>query len=770
MKTIFTSLFLFVSILIFSQCESVLIDRTAWQILDFSSEEATGEGTNNGQALHAIDGNEDTFWHSRWQNFTNEYPHYLSIDMGANYDVNGISVRSRSDSPNNKVKEYELFLSLDGENWEPLQSAGNFQYPNINEPGETATIAFGAVTARYFKLVIHSNYNDNVHCAISEIQAFEISGDGCAATGQNNQILVFDQIPQHYANDAPFTLYATSNTDSPILFEIISGPATVNGNSLVLTGEGGTVTVRAYQAESAMYYEAEAIQTFEVIDLTEINPQIQTRLTENYPIEMPELYAYKLTANAEIAEEEALSVESMEFWVNGEQIEAVRANNSWFAWWTPANYGNHTIEIRALASNGNQASETYTINVTNEIATRDVVTLQNAVIDWGSFGSQWFYGTYEMPQFTGAYEEIIAEFNVTCPDVAGGCDDWDRLAYLQIKNPDGEWVELIRYLTPYGVACGHELDVTDYASLLQGKVDFRMFIDTWGTGGWEMELILHYNEGTPDFVYSEIEEVWHGTYNFGDPANLQPVPQAQIDMPENTEEAVFRVVTTGHGWGANNTSNAAEFYYANHHFQVNGTNTFTQDMRVDCNPNPDGCTGQMGTWYYDRAGWCPGTIAKPYVYNITPLIESPYTFDYEFQTNYMDFCHPNNPDCVSGITCSDCNDGYNPHYRIAAYNVYKGNSPLGTLGVREIEEIPINKLTVYPNPSNGIFRVELAEEMQDAILQIYNPYGVSLKKYAFNNKAALENYTFNVSDLTSGIYFIKIYNEKQMASSKILIK
>ncbi|MDO5656219.1 MAG: discoidin domain-containing protein [Flavobacteriaceae bacterium] len=770
MKSILSFLSFWLMIVASAQCSSIEIERSAWSILEFSTQEQFGEGPNNGRAIHTIDGNNNTHWHSRWQNFTNQYPHFITIDMGQNYAMNGLSVTSRFDTSNSKVKQYELFLSTDGTDWEPVQSAGNFVYPLINATGQTAEISFGAITARYFKLVIHSNYDDNVHCAVSEIRAFQIDGTGCTATGQNNQILVFDEIPQHYSTDEPFALQASSNTSQPIIFELISGPASVSGSTVSLTGQGGTVTIKASQAANDTYYAAEAFQSFDVIDLSTISPQIQTRLTENYPIEMPQLYAYKLTANANIAEEEALSVISLQFIVNGELIETREANNSYYAWWTPTTYGMHDIQILATASNGNISTENYQINVTSEVATREVVTLQNAVIDWGTQGSQWFYGTYEMPQFTGAYEQIMAEFNVTCPSVPGGCDDWDRLGYLQIKNPDGEWVELIRYITPYGVACSHELDVTDFASLLQGKVEFRMYIDTWGTGGWQMELILHYLEGTPEFIYSEIEEVWHGTYNFGDMANLQPVPQAQILAPEGTESAGFRVVTTGHGWGANNTGNAAEFYHAIHRFKVNEANTFTQNMRVRCNPNPDGCTGQMGTWQYDRAGWCPGTIAKPYLYDTTPYIQNEYSFDYEFQTSYRDYCHPNNPNCVSGQTCADCNDGYNPHYRIAAYNVFKGNNPLGTLSTREINNIKENKLSVFPNPSQGIFRMQLAEEMENAIVQIYTPQGISLKKYSFKNKEELHQYTFDVSELPAGIYFIKIYNIKQMETSKLLIK
>lgn len=770
MKLLYTFTLILIHLSFYAQCDSEMINRDNWSVHSFDTEESNGEGPNNGRASDCIDGNINTFWHTRWQNYTSEFPHFIAIDMGETYPINGISMSSRNDSSNNKPKGFELFLSSDGENWTALQAAGDLMYPNVNGNGQTAEFSFGAVNARYFKLVFHSNYSNDNHIVISELYATRITGDGCDATGQLNQILTMNEIPSHYSTDEPFTLEASSNTETPIQYEIVSGPATVNENQVSLTGDGGMVTVRAFQAENETYYEAEAIREFNVINLSTINPEIITNLSESYPIEMPELYAYKLSARGTIDEGETLSVDDIEFWVNGEMLSSEDSDNASYAWWTPSNYGTHQIDIKAIASNGNTHTESFNINVTNEINSRDVITLQNAVIDWGSTGSQWFYGTYTMPQSVGAYNQIMGEFNVTCPNVAGGCDDWDRLGYLQIKNPEGQWVELIRYITPYGVACDHELDLTDYASLLQGEVEFRMYIETWGTGGWEMELILHYNEGTPDYRYTEVEELWQGTYNFGDYSNLQPIPQANIEAPENTEEATFRVVTTGHGWGNNNTSNAAEFYYAVHHFNVNGNNTFEQDMEVDCNPNPDGCTGQQGTWYYNRAGWCPGTIAKVYEYDITPHISSPYTFDYEFQTSYIDYCHPNNPDCVTGSTCNNCNDGYNPHYRIGAYNIYKGNSPLGNLSTQDFVNQTENKLTVHPNPSHGFFRVSLDQEMKNAMLQIFTAEGASLKKYSFKNRDELNNFTFNVSDLETGIYFIRIYNEKQMASAKLIIK
>ncbi len=58
------------------------LDKSNWSIIDFSSEEAVGEGANNGHAIHLIDGELATFWHSRWRGGAAQYPHHVTIDLG----------------------------------------------------------------------------------------------------------------------------------------------------------------------------------------------------------------------------------------------------------------------------------------------------------------------------------------------------------------------------------------------------------------------------------------------------------------------------------------------------------------------------------------------------------------------------------------------------------------------------------------------------------------------------------------------------------------
>src|SRR5690606_21092915 len=118
-------------------------------------------------------------------------------------------------------------------------------------------------------------------------------------------------------------------------------------------------------------------------------------------------------------------------------------------------------------------------------------------------------------------------------------------------------------------------------------------------------------------------------------------------------------------------------------------------------PNPDDCSPQNGSWTYHRAGWCPGAIAQPYEYDLTSLLNgSPLDLSYIFDEDYADFCHPNNPNCVSGQTCPNCNDGYNPFYRVGAYVISRSNST-SVVSVPSVAQKVENGITIGPNPASG---------------------------------------------------------------------
>lgn len=772
MKSTLPLLFLLSApVLSMGQCDTVAIAKTGWSITYVDSEEIIGEGVDNGHAADCIDSDSLTFWHTQWQNASPGFPHEIQLDLGAVHALNGVSLLSRNATAAGKAKNHELYLSLDGTDWGTVQSAGDFTYADLSDGAQRGSAYFGAVDARYVRLVVNSGYSGGPYLMVAELDLFEYAGSGCVPTGQVNQITSIDPIADQSSTTPAFALSGSASSGLPVTFSVLSGPASIAGSLLTLDGAAGTVTVRAEQAGDAMWYPASATTAFNVLDLSTYDPVVSMKLTEDHPLQMPELHAYALYAAASIDEPDFNSISSVVFHVDDMDLSAELQNGAYMAWWTPDGFGTHAISVTATANNGNSATEALNIEVVNTGSDQSATTFDAAVIDMGTIGSQWYMGSYTLPQSVGMYDRIIAQLNVSCPSVPGGCDDWDRLAWVEAKAPNGQWVEIIRYITPYGRACNHSIDVTDFASILQGNTEIRMYIETWGTGGWKLDLDFTYEAGTPEFLYSSVQEVWHGNYNFGDPTNLQPLDTVQLGPGTGTSNASIRLVTTGHGWGSNNTSNAAEFYHANHHVLVNGTHSFTQDLWTDCNPNPDGCSPQNGTWQYDRAGWCPGSIAAPFEYDVTPyLSEEPFALSYIFQESYMDLCNPGNPNCISGTTCADCNDGYNPYYRVGCYLISRSNAPIA-LGVSTLEEqAQENGITISPNPGDGHFAIHLQRDLGRSVVTVHDISGKTLKTWFFNSKDQLANHGFDISKLTQGTYFVKVQNEHTVLAGKVVVQ
>lgn len=499
-------------------------------------------------------------------------------------------------------------------------------------------------------------------------------------------------------------------------------------------------------------------------------PEVSTRLTEAYPIEMATLKAYPIYINATVDSPDTM--QEVTVTINGDTFTAETEVGFYYYLWTPASYGSHEVIITAIATSGDETVITRNVTVSASVATQTVLSLEDIVIEFNGENSRWYYGTYTFPQFVGSYDNLHSFLEVECPNITGGCDDWDRWAHIDVMAPDGNWIQLIRYITPYGVACSHELDITDYLSLLQGEVEIRVFIDTWGTGGWQLTLNMEYQAGEPEYAYSNVVELWDDAYSFGDYSNLQPVETFQAEIPAGVEASYLRLSNTGHGWGDNNTSNAAEFYNATHYIDINTVETYSQYLWEDCNPNPDGCQPQSGTWFYNRAGWCPGAISPPDIYDLTPQIGTTFDLDYRFDPTYVDLCHPNHPDCISGTTCPDCNDGYNPVYFVDSHIINHSNNPLvynNILGVNSIDNTQIYDVAVFPNPSKGVFAIKVDFPESNSRLTINTVEGRQVKTYYFDSAAQLNNYRFDLSNLAKGVYFINIENSYGTGVNKLIL-
>lgn len=78
--------------------------------------------------------------------------------------------------------------------------------------------------------------------------------------GLENQTITFPAIANKETTDAPFNVTATASSGLPVTLEIVSGPATIDGNTITLDGTSGTVLVRASQAGNAQYNPAQDVE------------------------------------------------------------------------------------------------------------------------------------------------------------------------------------------------------------------------------------------------------------------------------------------------------------------------------------------------------------------------------------------------------------------------------------------------------------------------------------------------------------------------------
>ncbi len=98
------------------------------------------------------------------------------------------------------------------------------------------------------------------------------SGDYTAASASTNfvvspavPVLSFAPVPSKVYGDAPFAVSASSASNGAVTYSVASGPATISGSTVTLTG-AGTVVLNASQAATSDYTAASATTGFNAAD------------------------------------------------------------------------------------------------------------------------------------------------------------------------------------------------------------------------------------------------------------------------------------------------------------------------------------------------------------------------------------------------------------------------------------------------------------------------------------------------------------------------
>ena len=107
--------------------------------------------------FYIFDNDLNTFWHTQWSTNPDwSWPHWVSIDMGATYNVNALTYIARQDVENGGIASYNLYISdsCDRSQWgAPVVTNGTFT--NSSDPQQ---VTFTEKTGRYIIIEASSEF------------------------------------------------------------------------------------------------------------------------------------------------------------------------------------------------------------------------------------------------------------------------------------------------------------------------------------------------------------------------------------------------------------------------------------------------------------------------------------------------------------------------------------------------------------------------------------------------------------------------------------
>ncbi len=205
-------------------------------------------------------------------------------------------------------------------------------------------------------------------------------------------------------------------------------------------------------------------------------------------------------------------------------------------------------------------------------------------------------------------------------------------------GPTTEWWEMARFITTYHRESRWVVDASHALAWLEPGSEHTVryeWAPPWNGQPTGVTTRFRFsNRGKADRV-SETVHLFSGgglntSYN-----DREPI---EVPIPSDVSRVELVAITTGHGMA---TSNCAEFCDHSHHFTINGT----ENAQVLDDPGLEsGCANkvgsgvvpnQAGTWWFGRAGWCPGQEVEPYIVDVTDQVTlgETATISYEAKIN-----------------------------------------------------------------------------------------------------------------------------------------
>lgn len=129
--------------------------------------------------------------------------------------------------------------------------------------------------------------------------------------------------------------------------------------------------------------------------------------------------------------------------------------------------------------------------------------------------------------------------------------------------------------------------------------------------------------------------------------------------------------------------------------------------------------------------------------------------------NYMDY----STDACMNMFSQGQSDRMWSFINTARASLFTSTKCSGLVGLEEI--LPSSSLIVYPNPTKGMFTIEWPGEVSFDRVEVVDLLGKIVISDDLTNVYA--KHIVTAKDLTNGVYFIRMINDAQVTTSKILI-
>ncbi len=273
----------------------------------------------------------------------------------------------------------------------------------------------------------------------------------------------------------------------------------------------------------------------------------------------------------------------------------------------------------------------------------DAVDATLVPIFGGDVEEQYVDGPVTLPDAAtmAGFDTLEIDVLMECPDKdtyeLNNCGAWDYLAYLWLWDEETEaWLEMGRFITTYHRESRWVVDGSHALAWLTegGERTVRYeWAPSWNvqpTGITVSLRLSNQGKGTTPVAIHPLFSGGSYSDSFHDDR-----PPVDVAIPADATKIELVSIATGHG--ADNTYSCAEFCDQTHTFSI-GSDSWAdvQDVAgtdAACRDDvPNGTVpNQAGTWWFGRAGWCPGRRVDPFVADVTASVTAGETATVSYQ-------------------------------------------------------------------------------------------------------------------------------------------